>query len=106
MIRRPPRSTLDRSSAASDVYKRQVSNKLVTFLGRVTYQKGPEYFVEAAQKTLDVFPDSHFVMAGSGDALPRIIHSVAEKRLSSHFHFTGFLKKHDIDQLLACTSVY
>ena len=24
MIRRPPRSTLDRSSAASDVYKRQV----------------------------------------------------------------------------------
>ena len=26
MIRRPPRSTLDRSSAASDVYKRQVGD--------------------------------------------------------------------------------
>ena len=26
MIRRPPRSTLDRSSAASDVYKRQIGN--------------------------------------------------------------------------------
>ena len=28
MIRRPPRSTLDRSSAASDVYKRQVPRSL------------------------------------------------------------------------------
>jgi glycogen(starch) synthase len=83
-----------------------VGDKLVTFLGRVTYQKGPEYFVEAAHKTLEVFPDSHFVMAGAGDALPRMIHRVAEKKISSHFHFTGFLKKHDIDQLLSCTRVY
>eukprot|EP00826_Nyctotherus_ovalis_P057352 TRINITY_DN7837_c0_g1_i1.p1 TRINITY_DN7837_c0_g1~~TRINITY_DN7837_c0_g1_i1.p1 ORF type:complete len:293 (+),score=87.10 TRINITY_DN7837_c0_g1_i1:25-879(+) len=29
MIRRPPRSTLDRSSAASDVYKRQIQNSEV-----------------------------------------------------------------------------
>jgi glycogen(starch) synthase len=83
-----------------------VGDKLVTFLGRVTYQKGPEYFVDAAQKTLEVFPDSHFVMAGSGDALPRMIHRVAEKKISSNFHFTGFLKKHDIDRLLSYTRVY
>ena len=31
MIRRPPRSTLDRSSAASDVYKRQVKNRKAGF---------------------------------------------------------------------------
>ena len=31
MIRRPPRSTLDRSSAASDVYKRQDSTILFSF---------------------------------------------------------------------------
>jgi glycogen(starch) synthase len=83
-----------------------VGRKLVTFLGRITYQKGPEYFVEAAKRTLDVFPDSHFVMAGSGDALPRMIRKVAEKGMSSNFHFTGFLKKNDIDRLLACTRVY
>ena len=33
MIRRPPRSTLDRSSAASDVYKRQVVDRLDVVLG-------------------------------------------------------------------------
>jgi glycogen(starch) synthase len=92
--------------ASGDSKVHPVGEKLVTFLGRVTYQKGPEYFLEAAHKTLDVFPDSHFVMAGAGDALPRMIHKVAEKGISSNFHFTGFLKKNDIDRLLACTRVY
>jgi glycogen(starch) synthase len=83
-----------------------IGKKIVTFLGRVTYQKGPGYFVEAAHKALQWCPDAHFVMAGSGDALPRIIHEVAERRISSNFHFTGFLKKKEIDRLLSCTSVY
>jgi glycogen(starch) synthase len=83
-----------------------IGDKIVTFLGRVTYQKGPEYFVEAAHKTLDWYPDTHFVMAGSGDALPRIINKVAERGMSSNFHFTGFLKKNEITRLLACTRVY
>jgi glycogen(starch) synthase len=83
-----------------------LASSLVTFLGRVTYQKGPEYFVEAAQKTLAHLPDCHFVMAGSGDALPRIINSVAAKGMSRNFHFTGFLKKPDIDHLLSLTKVY
>ena len=38
MIRRPPRSTLDRSSAASDVYKRQISDdRLKVGVYRVAY---------------------------------------------------------------------
>ena len=36
MIRRPPRSTLDRSSAASDVYKRQIQSKLRDLLSSST----------------------------------------------------------------------
>ncbi|HZY79053.1 MAG TPA: glycosyltransferase family 4 protein [Cyclobacteriaceae bacterium] len=83
-----------------------IGDKIVTFLGRVTFQKGPEYFVDAARKVLKEFPDSHFVMAGSGDALPQMIHRVARAGMSSNFHFTGFLKKKDIDRLLSFTNVY
>jgi glycosyltransferase involved in cell wall biosynthesis len=78
----------------------------ITFLGRITYQKGPEYFVDAAKKVLSVFPDAHFIMAGSGDFLPQIIEKVARLRLSSRFHFTGFLKKNEVNQVLASTHVY
>lgn len=83
-----------------------LGSHVVTFLGRITYQKGPEYFVEAAEKVLRIFPDAHFIMAGSGDFLPQIIEKVARMRLSSRFHFTGFLKKKEINQVLASTSVY
>jgi glycogen(starch) synthase len=83
-----------------------VGDKIVTFLGRVTFQKGPEYFVEAARKVLKEFPDCHFVMAGSGDALPGMIHRVAGAGISSNFHFTGFLRKQEIDRLLSFSNVY
>jgi glycogen(starch) synthase len=79
---------------------------IVTFMGRITYQKGPRYFVEAAKKVLEEFPDAHFVMAGSGDLLPQIIENVARLKMSSRFHFTGFLKKNEIDKIWALTNVY
>ena len=81
-------------------------NQVVTFLGRITFQKGPDYFVNAAKKVLKRFPDTHFVMAGSGDMLNGIIRRVAELRLSSRFHFTGFLKGGDIDQIYERSDVY
>jgi glycosyltransferase involved in cell wall biosynthesis len=64
--------------------------KLVTFLGRITYQKGPKYFIDAAAKVLEKFPDVRFAMAGTGDLLPMMIERAAQLRISSHFHFTGF----------------
>lgn len=83
-----------------------VADRVVTFLGRITFQKGPEYFVDAARKVLKEFPDCHFIMAGSGDALPGMIHRVASAGMSPNFHFTGFLNKKDIDRLLSFTNVY
>lgn len=53
--------------------ERGVKEKIVTFLGRITYQKGPEYFIEAAYKVLQRYPNVRFVMAGSGDMLNRSI---------------------------------
>lgn len=81
-------------------------DKIVTFLGRITYQKGPEYFIEAAEKVLKKDKNVRFVMAGNGDLMPEMIKKVAAKRLSSHFHFTGFLKGTQVDQMLAMTDVY
>jgi len=84
----------------------KISEQVVTFLGRITYQKGPQYFVDAARKVLAHFPNVHFVMAGSGDLLPSMIERVAQWRMSSHFHFTGFLKGSQTQQLWSVSDIY
>lgn len=83
-----------------------IGSHFVTFLGRVTHQKGPGYFVEAAGMVLQEFPDAHFIVAGAGDLLPQIIERVAQLNMSSHFHFTGFLSGNQVDQIWALTDVY
>jgi glycosyltransferase involved in cell wall biosynthesis len=83
-----------------------LEEKIVSYLGRVTYQKGPEYFVEAANKVLKKHKNYRFVMAGSGDMLHRMIKRVAELRISSHFHFTGFLKGDEVTRMLQMSDVY
>lgn len=69
-----------------------LNKPIVTFLGRITHQKGPQYFIEAARLVLEKVKDAHFIMAGSGDMLPKMVERVAHLHLSTHFHFTGFLK--------------
>lgn len=85
---------------------RKNKDKIVTFLGRVTFQKGPDYFVEAAAKVLKLYPDVRFVMAGSGDMLTRMIKRVAQLRIGSRFHFTGFLQGAEIDKMFGMSHVY
>lgn len=83
-----------------------VGSHMVTFFGRITHQKGPLYFVEAARKVLNEMPDTHFVVAGSGDMLPAMIERIAQLRMSSHFHFTGFLRGKDIEKVWSMSDVY
>lgn len=85
---------------------RHVKEKIVTFLGRVTYQKGPDYFVEAAHKILQKDPNVRFVMAGSGDLLNRMIKRVAQLKMGTRFHFTGFLAGAEVDRMFAMSDVY
>mgnify|MGYP000698702966 CR=1 FL=1 len=80
--------------------------KVVTYLGRITYQKGPEYFIDAAKKVSDEIPDAHFVMAGNGDTLLPMIERVARMRISSRFHFTGFLRSPETERLFGMSDVY
>lgn len=86
--------------------KKSAKEKVVTFMGRITYQKGPEYFIEAARKVLERYPDVRFVMAGSGDMLQKMIERVAELKLSSRFYFTGFLKGPEVEEMYALSDVY
>ncbi|HOI31651.1 MAG: glycosyltransferase family 4 protein [Bacteroidales bacterium] len=86
--------------------EKQVKEKVVTFLGRITFQKGPEYFVEAANKILKRDNNVRFVMAGTGDLLHRMVMRVAQLKIGHKFHFTGFLKGDDVDQMFAMTDVF
>ncbi len=86
--------------------ERGVEDKIVTFLGRITYQKGPEYFVEAAAKVLKRTKNVRFVMAGSGDMMNKIIRRVAKLGISDRFHFTGFLKGDDVRKMFSLSDVY
>ena len=86
--------------------KRYVDDKIVTFLGRITYQKGPDYFVEAAAKVLKRVPNVRFVMAGSGDMLHHVVRRVAKLGIADRFHFTGFLKGDEVQKMYALSDVY
>jgi glycogen(starch) synthase len=83
-----------------------LDDKIVTFLGRVTLQKGPEYFIEAAHLVLQKMNDVRFVMAGSGDMLNRMIVRVAKLKMGNRFHFTGFLKGDDVQHMFSMSDVY
>ncbi len=86
--------------------ERHLPEKIVTFLGRITFQKGPEYFIEAAHKVLQRDDNIRFVMAGSGDMLPKMIRRVARLGIAHKFHFTGFLKGDDVDKMFGLSDVY
>jgi len=86
--------------------KKGIQEKIVTFLGRITLQKGPEYFIEAANKVLQRMDNVRFVMAGSGDMLHRMIRRAARLRIVDRFHFTGFLRGDDVQKMFSLSDVY
>ncbi|MDB4973840.1 MAG: hypothetical protein JWN48_2181 [Myxococcaceae bacterium] len=79
---------------------------MVLFLGRVTYQKGPDYFVEAAAKVLQQVPEARFVLAGNGDMLPRLRERVQELGMEKSFEFPGFVRGTDVERLFSTAEAY
>ena len=86
--------------------ERPGERKMVLFLGRITFQKGPDYFVEAAAQVLHVFPDVTFVMAGAGDMMGRMVERVGELGIGDRFHFTGFLQGEEIERIFSLSDLY
>ncbi len=83
-----------------------LTEPIVLFLGRITAQKGPEYFLEAAARVARVRPDVKFVIAGSGDQLGKTIELAASLGLARNTHFTGFLTGADVERMYAMADVY
>ena len=89
-----------------NVQVKKPKEKVVTFLGRITMQKGPEYFVEAAAKVLKLDHNVRFVMAGSGDMMDKMIRLAAERGIADRFHFPGFQKGKQVYEMLKASDVY
>ena len=89
-----------------DVEVEKPKEKVVTFLGRITMQKGPEYFVEAAAKVLKNNRNVRFVMAGSGDMMDKMIRLAAQRDIADRFHFPGFQKGKQVYEMLKASDVY
>jgi len=81
-------------------------DKIVLFLGRITIQKGPDWFLQAAKKTLEINPNIKFIVAGSGDMQYFMIEKAAELGIGDKVLFTGFLKGKDIDRAYQMADLY
>jgi glycosyltransferase involved in cell wall biosynthesis len=99
-------NAVDFSGRENIEVERGVRDKVVTFLGRITFQKGPEYFIDAAAKVLKRTKNVRFVMAGSGDMMNRAISQVARLGIADRFHFTGFLRGAEVQKMFALSDVY
>lgn len=86
--------------------QRTSTGPVVLFLGRVTFQKGPEYFVQAAARVLEHVPDTMFMMAGSGDMLPRMKALVEDLGIAESFRFPGFLRGAEVERAFSTADVY
>lgn len=85
----------------------RISKKpVVLFLGRITLQKGPEYFLEAAKRVIEEIPDVRFIIAGTGDMMESLIHRAAYYRLSTNFLFAGFLSRAQVERILSSTDIF
>ncbi|HEY9124664.1 MAG TPA: glycosyltransferase family 4 protein, partial [Bacteroidales bacterium] len=94
------------NEAETSRYEKYLDDKIVTFLGRITMQKGPEYFIEAARKVFNRMDNVRFVMAGSGDMMNKMVLRVAQLGIANRFHFTGFLAGDDVNNMYALSDVY
>lgn len=91
------------SDSASRIESR---DKLVLYFGRITLQKGPEFFIAAAKRVLEIMPDVKFVVAGSGDLAERMIRMAAELGIGHKVLFTGFLRGTDIERVFSIADLY
>ena len=85
---------------------RMFKGTTVLFLGRITVQKGPDYFLSVAEKVLKKYPQVRFIMAGTGDMARKILRSSASMKLKNRFLFTGFLNRKQVERVLRVSDIY
>ena len=99
-------NAIDPATREIKVKKTGSKMKTVTFLGRITGQKGPCYFAELAKLLTEKMKHVRFIMAGSGELRDQIVECTAQYRISDRFHFTGFLVGAEIEEILSQSDVF
>lgn len=87
------------------VFKKQ-GKKIVLFLGRLTLQKGPDYFLQAAAKVVKLYPKALFVIAGSGDMENQIVRQAADLGIADKVLFAGFVRGPELTALYRAADLY
>ncbi|MBL8764472.1 MAG: glycosyltransferase [Phycisphaerae bacterium] len=94
------------SAQPADGTSIRTRDRIVLFLGRITMQKGPEYFIRAAKRVLEKVPDAKFVVAGSGDMAVRMIEEAAALGIGHRVLFAGFLRGPQVDRIYRMADCY
>lgn len=102
----PVYNAIDFQLNISQEVKKPIRQKIVLFLGRITFQKGPDYFVRAAKKVVEKIQNVKFLMVGTGDMYTRMIEMAADLGIGKFFHYTGFLERSKIEQIFKISDVY
>jgi len=87
-------------------FKIKETDKVVLFLGRITLQKGPDYFIKAAKRALEIDPNIKFIVAGTGDMLGQTIEQAAELGIADKVLFTGFVNYAEVDRMYQLADLY
>jgi len=86
--------------------QRLFTGPTILFLGRITIQKGPDYFLDVANSVLKVHPEARFIVAGTGDMGRRLLRKSANLKLGNKFLFTGFLNRNQVERILKAADIY
>jgi len=97
---------VDLDPAQAGIQRIERHERIVLYFGRITMQKGPEFFVRAAKRVLEVMDDVRFVVAGSGDQAQRMIELAAQLGIGGRMTFTGFLRGRDISRVFSMADLY
>ena len=82
------------------------TDKIVLFLGRMTMQKGPDYFLQMAKRVLEVVKRVKFVMAGDGDMMEQVVGMAVNLGIERNVLFSGFLKGNEVERAYASADLY
>ncbi len=97
---------VDLDPRAAGIEPIKQTEKVVLYFGRITMQKGPEYFIAAAKRVLEVMDGVKFVVAGNGDQAQRMIEMAAAMGIGNKVLFTGFLRGKDIQKVFSIADLY
>ncbi|MGZ3689575.1 MAG: glycosyltransferase [Bdellovibrionota bacterium] len=83
--------------AGAEVADRQSQ---VVFLGRLTFQKGPDHFLKAAALVSKAQPEARFILCGTGDMMDKLRAQSHRLGIESRTHFAGFVEPAGVDEIL------